>query len=288
MITGTFLDEIGLDIPSANWGHDEWKRDFAAMKADGIDTVVLMRGGHRDRATFESAVLRKRHAHLIVQEDLLGLFLALAEQNGISLWLGTYDPGELAGDPRKQLDLQRAFADEAWERYGRSRAFRGWHVSTAVDAENEGSLDACAALTKHVRQLAGLPVLVAPRLPRAKNGVAGDHGEVFARLRDLADIVVIEDGLASFAELRDHFARNVERAHAHGLKCWTDVVTLDRDAHDTPIAWPKLRFKMEAAVAARADKIITFEYSHFLSPNSMFNSAHTLHKRYREWLATQK
>ena len=45
---------------------------------------------------------------------------------------------------------------------------------------------------------------------------------------------------------------------------------------------------MEAALAAGVDKLMTFEYAHFLSPNSMFNSAHTLHKRYREWLATQK
>jgi hypothetical protein len=34
--------------------------------------------------------------------------------------------------------------------------------------------------------------------------------------------------------------------------------------------------------------LITFEYSHFLSPNSMFPSAHTLHKRWREWMARSR
>ena len=35
--------------------------------------------------------------------------------------------------------------------------------------------------------------------------------------------------------------------------------------------------------AAGVDKLITFEYSHFLSPNSMFESAHGLHRLYAEW-----
>ena len=39
-ITGTFLDEISHDIPSSNWGPEEWAADFDAMKADGIDTVI--------------------------------------------------------------------------------------------------------------------------------------------------------------------------------------------------------------------------------------------------------
>ncbi len=124
MITGTFIDEIGYDIPSANWGPEEWTRDFAAMKADGIDTVILTRAGHKDRAAFDSSVLRKRHPHLLVENDLVGLFLSLADRNEMDLWFGTYDPGE-AGDTQAHIDVNRAVADEVWERYGRSRAFRG-------------------------------------------------------------------------------------------------------------------------------------------------------------------
>ena len=35
-ITVTFLDEITQDIPSANWGPDEWSRDFDAMWAGSM------------------------------------------------------------------------------------------------------------------------------------------------------------------------------------------------------------------------------------------------------------
>ena len=62
MITGTFLDEISHDIPSANWGRDEWAHDFAQMRADGIDTVILIRAGYKDRATFDSKTLRSLHS----------------------------------------------------------------------------------------------------------------------------------------------------------------------------------------------------------------------------------
>ena len=47
-ITGTFLDEISHDIPHQNWGEQEWNRDFAYMKAIGIDTVIMIRSGYRN------------------------------------------------------------------------------------------------------------------------------------------------------------------------------------------------------------------------------------------------
>jgi hypothetical protein len=46
-ITGTFLDDISHDIPQQNWGPAEWALDFAAVQAIGIDTVILIRSGHR-------------------------------------------------------------------------------------------------------------------------------------------------------------------------------------------------------------------------------------------------
>lgn len=300
MITGTFLDEISHDIPSANWGPEEWTRDFAAMKADGIDTVILIRAGYKDRATFDSKVLRKRHPHLIVQEDLVALFVSLAEQNGMSFWFGTYDSGELwhTGKHREEADINRAFADEAWERYGHSSAFRGWYISHEINAFDEGVMRVYADLSKHLRQLAALPILISPYIRGPKqfeqSFTLAQHekewSQVFARIEGLVDVVAFQDGNVPFAELPDYLAVNNGLAKKHGLATWSNVESFDRDVHlkFPPIAWSKLRYKMEAAIAAEVDKLITFEYSHFLSPNSMFSSAVTLHKRYREWLATQK
>lgn len=296
MITGTFLDEISIDIPSANWGPEEWTRDFATMKADGIDTVVLARGGFGDRATFHSQVLKKRHPHLIVQEDMAALFVSLSEQYEMSLWFGTYDAGN--GQASQDADFDRAFADEVWERYGRSRAFRGWSISHEVDSLDETALRGTRTLSKHLQQLSALPVLVSPRLPRTKpldkQSAWTDHERDWttrlANLEGIADYVALQAGSVPSAELPDYLAINARLAKARGFATWVNVESFDRDVHIKypPIAWPKLRSKMEASLSAGVDKLITFEYSHFLSPNSMFNSGHALHKRYREWLATQK
>ena len=50
-----------------------------------------------------------------------------------------------------------------------------------------------------------------------------------------------------------------------------------------PIKWEKMRLKLEAAARAGVDKAITFEFSHFMSPHSIYPSAHGLFDRYMEY-----
>ena len=76
-ITGTFLDEISHDIPHQNWGEKEWDRDFAAMKAMGIDTVILIRCGHRRFITYPSEILMKQEKCYCPPVDLVEMFLRL-------------------------------------------------------------------------------------------------------------------------------------------------------------------------------------------------------------------
>lgn len=78
---------------------------------------------------------------------------------------------------------------------------------------------------------------------------------------------------------------NTRLARKHGLQAWLNVETFERGMpiDFLPIAWPTLRYKIEVAEAAGVEKLIMFEFSHFLSPNSMYPSAHTLYKCYREW-----
>ena len=50
-----------------------------------------------------------------------------------------------------------------------------------------------------------------------------------------------------------------------------------------PIKWEKFLWKMEAAEEAGITEGITFEFSHFMSPNSMYKSAGGLFDRYCEY-----
>ena len=50
-----------------------------------------------------------------------------------------------------------------------------------------------------------------------------------------------------------------------------------------PIKFDKLRMKLEAAKRAGYDKAITFEFSHFMSPQSAYLQAGHLYDRYKEY-----
>ncbi|MDR0667413.1 MAG: DUF4434 domain-containing protein, partial [Prevotellaceae bacterium] len=89
-ITGTFLDEITYDIPSQNWGYDKWNKDFKAMKAIGIDTVILIRAAFARYMTFRSEVLLKHEGAYMYEPafDLLGMFLDLADKHEMKFFCG--------------------------------------------------------------------------------------------------------------------------------------------------------------------------------------------------------
>lgn len=68
------------------------------------------------------------------------------------------------------------------------------------------------------------------------------------------------------------------------MRSWTNCETFDRDMpiKYLPIKWEKALLKLEAAKRAGLDKAITFEFSHFMSPNSCYRQAGNLYKRYCE------
>jgi hypothetical protein len=135
-ITGTFLDEISGDIPHQNWGPAEWERDFQAMKALGIDTVILIRSGLGRWLTYPSEVLIGRENCHRPPLDLVDLFLTLAEKYRMAFFFGTYDSGRYwqGGDYQKEVDLNRAAADEVWRKYGAraSGSKRGSPLSSPI------------------------------------------------------------------------------------------------------------------------------------------------------------
>ena len=162
MITGTFLDEISHDIPSANWGREEWARDFQAMADDGIDTVILIRAGYRDRCAYPSKVLEQRHGYLIVQDDLVQWFLDLAKEHGMGFWFGTYDSGDhwMNGEHAAEVAVNRDFTDEFVQRYGGHEAFKGWYISHEIDAFDESVMRVYEDLAAHLARQVLLEIVV--------------------------------------------------------------------------------------------------------------------------------
>jgi hypothetical protein len=109
---------------------------------------------------------------------------------------------------------------------------------------------------------------------------------VFERIQGHVDIVAFQDGQVAFEELPDYLRANAELARKHGIASWSNVESFDRDVHIKfpPLDWRRLRYKMEWAEVAGVDKLITFEFSHFMSPNATYPAARNLFDRYRDLL----
>lgn len=296
-ITATFIDEISHDIPSANWGPKEWAADFDAMKRIGIDTVVIIRAGYRNMVTFESQTIKKARGILAVPYDLVDIFLNEAERCDMDLYFGTYDSGLywLNGEHQKEVDINKAFTEEVFAKYGHRKAFKGWYVCHEVDTYDKTVIKLYQHLTSHLKNLKDIPILISPYIHGKKqfadNPVTLDQhrdswDKVFAEIAGYIDIVAFQDGNVDFQELPDYIAANAQLAKKHGLTCWSNVESFDRDMpiKFPPIAWPKLLHKINAAQNAGVDKLITFEFSHFMSPNSIYKAANNLHDRYTDWL----
>jgi len=299
-ITGTFLDEITHDIPSQNWGEQEWAADFDAMKAVGIDTVILIRAGYRRHATFASQVLQREMQIYPVYTDLVALFLEQAERCGMTFYFGTYDSGTYwhSGAHEREADINRAFCDEVMMRYGDHPAFGGWYISHEINAFDEGMMRVYEQLSAHLRGLKAVPILISPYV-RGKKQFGSEAislrqheqewEQVFSSLSGKVDIVAFQDGQIGYEELDDYLQINRALAARHGIQSWSNVESFDRDMpiKFPPIPFPRLRFKMERAEQAGMDKLITFEFSHFMSPNSCYPSARNLYRQYARWLQEQ-
>jgi hypothetical protein len=109
--------------------------------------------------------------------------------------------------------------------------------------------------------------------------------EIMAGISGAVDIVAFQDGHVDFHELPAYLEVNKKLADRHGLHCWTNSETFDRDMpiKFLPIKWEKLLLKLQAAAQVGVEKGITFEFSHFMSPNSCYLQAGHLYNRYREY-----
>lgn len=299
-IRATFLDEVSWDIPHQNWGVKEWNRDFRAMKAIGIDTVVMIRSGlgRWIASPFESILKTEEVYYPPV--DLTEMFLTLADRHGMAFYFGMYDSGKywIEGSFQKEIDLNLRLIDEVWAKYGHHASFRGWYLSQEVSRRTKNMSKIYAEVGKHAKAVSGnLTTLVSPYIHGVKTDqvMAGDKAitvkehehewnEILTNVEGAVDILAFQDGQVDYHELPGYLEVNKKLADAHGMRCWTNIESFDRDMpiRFLPIKWEKLLLKLEAARKAGMENAITFEFSHFMSPHSCYSQAAGLYERYRE------
>jgi len=304
-ITGTFLDEITHDIPHQNWGEKEWDADFGHMKAIGIDTVIMIRCGYRKFITYPSDYLINKHGCYKPSVDLLDMFLRLATKHDMKFWFGLYDSGKYwdTGDMTWEIEGNKFVIDEVWKNYGHHKSFGGWYISTEISRNTKGAIEAFRSMGQQCKDVSGgLPTLISPWIDGKKAVMAfsstlskqdvvsveeheREWGEIFAGISGAVDACAFQDGHIDYDELDAFFEVNKRIADKYGLECWTNAESFDRDMpiKFLPIKFDKLRMKLEAAKRANYAKAITFEFPHFMSPQSAYLQAGNLYNRYKDY-----
>lgn len=291
-VTGTFLDEITHDIPSQNWSKDDWRKEFALYRRIGIDTVIIIRAGYRNRCIFPSSTIPDL---LPVYEDVGEIFYSLADEYGLNVYFGTYDSGFhwWRRSWWREVQLNRDFLAEAAARYGHHPSFKGWYLTHETGRNDAHIIELFNEIGGICRSLIDAPVLISPYPQGAKqlgeNALTLDESfehwdRIFAATKGAFDICAFQDGQIHYQELPRFVEGIAELGQRYGVTIWSNLESFDRDMpiKFPPADWRNLRFKLETA-AKVADKIITFEFPHFMSPHSCYPAAHNLFARYAEF-----
>ena len=309
-ITGTFLDEISHDIPHQNWGEEEWDKDFQNMKAFGIDTVITCRCGYRKFVTYPSEYLLGKGCYM-PSVDLIDMFLSLADKYGMKYYHGLYDSGKYwdTGDMTWEVEDNKYVIDEVWEKYGSKHpSFQGWYITGEISRATKGAIDSFITMAKQCKDVSGgMLTFIAPWIDGKKavaaagaaltkeQGVSVEQhekewNEIFDGIHDVVDACAFQDGHIDYDELDAFFSVNKKLADKYGMECWTNAESFDRDMPIKffPIKFDKLRMKLEAAKRQNYTKALTFEFSHFLSPQSAYLQAGHLNDRYCEYFGIER
>ena len=278
------------------------------MKAAGIDTVIMIRCGYRKFITYPSNYLIGKYQCYTPPIDLVELFLSLADKYEMYFYFGLYDSGRFwdTGDVASEIDDNKYVTEEVWQKYGHHPSFKGWYLSMEISRRTKGAIEGFQSMGIHCKEISNnLPVFISPWIDGKKAVMAStgiltkvqaislqehetEWNEIFDGIKDTVDAVAFQDGHVDIEELYNFMTINKQLADKYGLQSWTNTESFDRDLpiKFLPIKFEKLQLKLEAAKQAGYDKAITFEFSHFMSPQSMYSSAHHLYNRYREYKNT--
>ena len=306
MIKGTFIDEISHDIPHQNWSEKEWDLDFSHMKRAGIEFVVLIRCGYKEWCTYPSKVLEDEANIIQPQIDLVDMFLRLCDKYKLDFYFGLYDSGKhwINGKSEKEIELNYKVINEVWSLYGSRKRFKGWYISHESSGNSNGIISIYNKLGSYCKKISNnLKVIISPYIDGIKNisqysittrkssGVSlkaykKEWSSIIFSIKNNIDIIAFQDGHVGFFELKKFLKINKEICDENNIDCWTNLETFDRDMpiKFLPIKWNKLYYKIKVANEVGIHNAITFEFSHFMSPQSSYLQARHLYNRYIDYI----
>ena len=292
-ITATFIDEITYDIPASNWSDKQWKKDLDNMKKVGIDTLVIMRGVFYDKCIYPS-----KHFPTLKEEgeDFAKLIFEEAQKRDMKVFLGLYISNLTwnDGDYKHEVEQNKIYIEEVLERYGHFSSFYGWYIPQEGCSHYYNLKETTQELACLCKEYTpDKPVLLSPFF-KGRNHHPNDTftpektEEVWMDLlencKGKVDILAFQDGTSPLEDYEEYLKAMKRVCEKYDMHLWANVETFERDVRAMffPIPFDVLRRKI-AIAEKHVEKCITFEFSHFLSPQSIFPSAKNLHDLYTKY-----
>lgn len=291
-ITGTFIDEISYDIPPSNWSKSQWRKELDYMLEVNIDTLIFIRGGMGKKTIYPSEVFGTKTA-----TDFAGFIMEEAELRNMNVYFGLYitDLNWCWGDAAGEIRKNKAFIDEIWKRYGHFRSFKGWYIPQEDSCDDLNLSDVMLGLSGMCKDKApNTEVLISPffrtaitcscdMYPPEKHYEAWDR--IFNKAGKDIDICAFQDGTAELEEMEQYYTLTAQLCKKYNIHHWVNAETFGRDIRHKfyPLDFNILKDRLELH-KKYAEKIITFEFSHFMSPQSIYPSARNLNNLYQAYL----
>lgn len=296
-ITATFIDEITYDITPQNWSEENWIKDLDNMKEVGIDTAVIMRGVFYDKCLYPSNRFKDKKRDY---DDFIGLILKEAEKRNINIYIGLYISNLCwnDGDYKGELEENEYYVSEILSRYNHYSSFIGWYIPHEVGHDSYNIIETTRGLLEILKRKSPEKKVVISPFFRGKGinypeptftpeETYEEWDKLFKGFGPGIDYCAFQDGTVAVDELEEYIKAAKKVCNKYGITLWSNVETFKREEGFPPIDFVTLRKKIDVALK-HCEKIITFEFSHFLSPQSMYEDARKLNREYKDYYGNQK
>lgn len=291
-IKGTFVDEITYDIPSQNWSLDDWKEDLDNMKSVGIDTVIFVRGFFENKCIFPSKLLENKDGVV----DLLGFVLKECEKRDMKVYIGMYIKNLVwdYGKSDNEIQMNDIFTDEIIEKYSQYKSFYGWYIPHEVGNDCLNICDIYYSLSKMCKEKTPdkkvlispfflTEVLVGEEGKLYPNQVYDEWDKIFAKSGQYIDYCAFQDGSAPMDTMESYFINVKKACDKHHVELWQNVELMARGSDTFLPNDISLIAKKIEVIKPYVTNVITFEFSHFMSPKADLEGARKLYKDYKEY-----
>ena len=123
-----------------------------------------------------------------------------------------------------------------------------------------------------------------PQLPILPKETGEEWDKIFKVCGEFIDICAFQDGTCALEDYPSYLEAVKKVCDKYSISLWANVETFERDVRNLyfPIGFDLLKKKIELAKPF-VQGMITFEFSHFLSPQSIFESGRNLNSLYKKY-----